>query len=416
MAGTLVARKRSRAKVKTGCATCRIRKIKCDENRPSCQKCVSTGRTCDGYESPFRIVSSQPFDNAHAGGITSSSTEIAPREIDLLNRYFSTKTMFDVKLGCDEEAKQVLQASLTDPSIRHAVSSLRALREDLEKSGDNPPSDTQTPSYGYGLQQYNMALRCLASRLSSPSSDVLRSALLCCQVFISIEQARGNFGAMGLHIIRGLRILHESRARPYIDAGSQLVRARHSQLPLLDVFLIKLFAAPCKFAEPSATANVNGSTACLSSPDQPRDHRTIAPNIRTELVKMATSTLGFLDKVSQVESVGSALPLRAERAALLASLASWLSELDIAQTQIGTSGPEPLSVSFMRFFHLILKVILLGALESSPDLSAELQTEKDRLQAVAHNVGERVKAHSIKTERANQRPISFLNPPPSGPW
>jgi hypothetical protein len=27
----------------------RIRKVKCDEGRPSCQKCVSTSRTCDGY-------------------------------------------------------------------------------------------------------------------------------------------------------------------------------------------------------------------------------------------------------------------------------------------------------------------------------------------------------------------------------
>ncbi|KAH8645434.1 hypothetical protein BX600DRAFT_478117 [Xylariales sp. PMI_506] len=33
-------------KVKTGCFTCRIRKIKCDEGKPGCQKCVMTGRKC----------------------------------------------------------------------------------------------------------------------------------------------------------------------------------------------------------------------------------------------------------------------------------------------------------------------------------------------------------------------------------
>lgn len=32
-----------------GCLTCRMRKVKCDEQRPSCQRCISTGRTCDGY-------------------------------------------------------------------------------------------------------------------------------------------------------------------------------------------------------------------------------------------------------------------------------------------------------------------------------------------------------------------------------
>lgn len=37
-----------------GCLTCRMRKVKCDEQRPSCQRCLSTGRTCDGYTAlPF---------------------------------------------------------------------------------------------------------------------------------------------------------------------------------------------------------------------------------------------------------------------------------------------------------------------------------------------------------------------------
>ena len=75
----------------------RIRKVKCDENKPFCQKCVNTGRTCDGYESPFRFFTSQPIKSAHAGGIKSdvglqpsrpTFIKIAPQDIDLLNRYF----------------------------------------------------------------------------------------------------------------------------------------------------------------------------------------------------------------------------------------------------------------------------------------------------------------------------------------
>ena len=34
----------------------RIRRIKCDEARPACERCLSTGRTCDGYPSVFRAV------------------------------------------------------------------------------------------------------------------------------------------------------------------------------------------------------------------------------------------------------------------------------------------------------------------------------------------------------------------------
>ncbi|KAF5486550.1 Aspercryptin biosynthesis cluster-specific transcription regulator atnN [Colletotrichum fructicola] len=43
-----MARKGSR-KVRTGCLTCKIRKIKCDEGKPFCNRCTSTGRKCDGY-------------------------------------------------------------------------------------------------------------------------------------------------------------------------------------------------------------------------------------------------------------------------------------------------------------------------------------------------------------------------------
>ncbi|TVY91574.1 putative transcriptional regulatory protein [Lachnellula willkommii] len=412
MAGSAVARirnNRCRTKVKTGCTTCRIRKVKCDEKKPFCQKCVNTGRTCDGYESPFKFFTNQPINSARTGSTKSdvglrpiwpTFIKIAPQDIVLLNRYFSTKTMFDVKLGCDEEARQVLQASLTDPPIRHAVSSLRALREDLETSGDGPASIVQqSTSYHYGIQQYSMALGGLASNLSSPGSNELKSALLCCQIFISIEQVQKNYAAMAQHIIRGLRIMHEYRARPGLVAANKLVPAHHDRVPFLDVFIIKLFAAPCKFAEPPATADVSGTTssACLISPHQQlvesRDHRTIAPDMRTELTRIAASTLEFLGKVSQVESVGIALRLLSEKAALLDSLESWLLDFELVRTEFGSPGSEPISVSFLRLFHLILKIVLLGALDSSPDLYAALRSENDRLQGIANNVGERVRTY-----------------------
>lgn len=325
--------------------------------------------------------------------------------------------MFDVNLGCDEEARQVLQASMTDPPVQHAVLSLRALREDLETSGDGPASVAQqTPSYHYGLQQYCMALRGLASNLSSPGSNGLKSALLCCQMFISIEQVRKNYAAMGQHIIRGLRIMHEYRARPAFVDGNKLVPAHHGPLPFLDVFIIKLFAAPCKFADPPVVTDVSGTTlsVCLTSPYQkavePRDLRTIAPNMRTELTRIAASTLGFLSKVAQVKSVGIALRLLSEKAALLDSLESWLTDLELVQMEMGPPRPEPISVSFLRFFHIILKIVLLGALDSSPDLYAKLRTENDRLQGIANNVGERVRdyitcsgSNSSRGERSTVR-------------
>lgn len=403
----------------------RIRKIKCDETKPFCKKCVDTGRTCEGYESPFRIFTTQPIKSARPGGVKSSvdlqlvqpvSTEVAPLDIELLNRYFSTKTIFDVDLGCNEEARQVLQASLTEPPIRHAVLSLKALREGLETSGEVPSGDVpvakarQTPGHDYGLKQYCTALGGLASILSSPGPNGLKSVLLCCQLFISIEQVRRNYAAMAQHIVRGLGIMREYRARPTLVARNHLVPARRDQLPLLDVFIIKLFAAPCKFTDPPTTAGTGvmttASTCQISlyhQPTESRDLRTLAPDRRSELVKIASSTLVFLGKVSQVESVGHALRLLPEKTVLLDSLESWLIHSELVLTKARPPGTELISVSFMRCFHLILKIVLLGALDSSPDLQAELQTESDRLQGIASNLVERVKAYKFSAFQGRKR-------------
>lgn len=43
--------RRTHHKVRTGCLTCKIRRKKCDEAKPECQRCRSTGRVCDGYPS-----------------------------------------------------------------------------------------------------------------------------------------------------------------------------------------------------------------------------------------------------------------------------------------------------------------------------------------------------------------------------
>ncbi|KAK3328084.1 hypothetical protein B0T19DRAFT_423655 [Cercophora scortea] len=39
----------STKRTRTGCVTCRIRRVKCDETKPECTRCVQGKRTCDGY-------------------------------------------------------------------------------------------------------------------------------------------------------------------------------------------------------------------------------------------------------------------------------------------------------------------------------------------------------------------------------
>ncbi|KAM3540802.1 hypothetical protein ARSEF1564_006270 [Beauveria bassiana] len=51
--------KRWATKTRTGCITCRIRRVKCDEAKPMCNRCMTSGRMCDGYKSPPQKPSKQ---------------------------------------------------------------------------------------------------------------------------------------------------------------------------------------------------------------------------------------------------------------------------------------------------------------------------------------------------------------------
>ena len=43
------------SRVRTGCITCRKRRIKCDEARPTCDRCRNANFRCEGYEGPRSV-------------------------------------------------------------------------------------------------------------------------------------------------------------------------------------------------------------------------------------------------------------------------------------------------------------------------------------------------------------------------
>ncbi|KAK6085791.1 C6 finger domain-containing protein [Seiridium cupressi] len=48
-----------RKRTKTGCLTCRKRRIKCDEARPTCANCIKSKRQCEGYNQ--RVIFKEPL-------------------------------------------------------------------------------------------------------------------------------------------------------------------------------------------------------------------------------------------------------------------------------------------------------------------------------------------------------------------
>ncbi|RDW74905.1 hypothetical protein BP6252_06047 [Coleophoma cylindrospora] len=182
-------------KTKTGCMTCKIRRVKCDEGKPACKKCVSTGRVCDGYPSLFRETT---FGKSPA--LAASLARTAPvlrapmlpplyqlrlhkstqQAVNELATQFTIKPSAGLIFSYESEARATLGA-VSEPEIHHALVSLNCFREIFDQFGESGFLTSQLgPRALHGLQEYNMAVTSLASRLSDASPKSVKLALLCC--------------------------------------------------------------------------------------------------------------------------------------------------------------------------------------------------------------------------------------------
>lgn len=198
--------------MRTGCNTCKIRRIKCDEQKPACQKCKSTGRNCDGYEDPRQwiVVVSPPSRSPLSDGFEDDK---ARHFFDLFRSISASELsrFFDGGIW----GNLVLQAAHSSPAVRHAVISLASSHEKY-KAGPTPiPWNLPTlpKGYIYAAQEYGKAVRHLRKHLSEDSQQNHTTALICGVLFICIEVLQGNgIGALQ-HLDGCIRMLNEIRSR-----------------------------------------------------------------------------------------------------------------------------------------------------------------------------------------------------------
>ncbi|VUC24694.1 unnamed protein product [Clonostachys rosea] len=67
---------KSKTRTRTGCLVCRARKVKCDEKRPSCQKCTKQGRPCV-YRTPDPRGWPQIFNGSSGEYVSSSEDQMS---------------------------------------------------------------------------------------------------------------------------------------------------------------------------------------------------------------------------------------------------------------------------------------------------------------------------------------------------
>ncbi|KAL4860825.1 hypothetical protein BDV12DRAFT_181064 [Aspergillus spectabilis] len=208
-------RRQQTTRVKSGCRTCKIRRVKCDEQRPSCAKCVSSGRACDGYGiwgQPAVVPSRSKglsvlyppqavpgLDQDERGHLHRFRHLVAGRLAEPFGSYFWNSL--------------VLQMSLSEPAVLHASIALTSAYElFLPSHGISPPGHTAS-NVPFLLRQYNQAIKALTSNIKSENPISLRTAAVSSLLFICLEILRGDLNAMQAHFNSGVKLLTQLQSR-----------------------------------------------------------------------------------------------------------------------------------------------------------------------------------------------------------
>ena len=194
----------------------RIRHIKCDEHKPACEKCSSTGRVCDGYAVSVSVQSSlvEDFQVVSCGqsacfkspSVSILGNEKERRSFDFFR--FQTLQELEISLNAPTWNRLILQASHSNPVIRNAAVALGSLGERFYINGVSTLSNAAANScHVYARLQYQKALQGLRDCLHNKGESTVGLTLISCFMFVVFEFMQGNEGAALTHLRSGLKIL-----------------------------------------------------------------------------------------------------------------------------------------------------------------------------------------------------------------
>ncbi|ORY61258.1 uncharacterized protein BCR38DRAFT_310326, partial [Pseudomassariella vexata] len=173
-------------KVKSGCRTCKTRKVKCDEGRPACARCLSSGRVCQGYG--IWGGGNTSLDLVRSGPIKHVLSTITPESKDELCclEWFRGRTAVKLQgpFGSSFWGSLVIRASLEEPSIFCAMQALRSVhkRVTVGVAGLGSEGDPDRLEQ-FTLRQYSKAINhLLQPQFVSGDKASLRVALISCML------------------------------------------------------------------------------------------------------------------------------------------------------------------------------------------------------------------------------------------
>ncbi|WAO88763.1 Zn(2)-C6 fungal-type domain-containing protein [Fusarium falciforme] len=242
----MVPRKRAfHPRKRTGCITCKIRRVRCDEQKPSCNRCLSTGRKCDGYANNISTELPSPPASANP---SSSETRLPrrnatipmtlvlplPRRNDQELRSYRffldvTASEFAGVFDADFWLTDIPRTCHSDPAIWHAVVSLGAAHQGYLASRGSARAESTSP---FAVYQYNQAVKHLVHLPSSRTIPEERlRALIASVLFTYLCSIQGLHSQSGVHLAAAKSLLRELQTSNPSQSKLDATQVNQSKVP-----------------------------------------------------------------------------------------------------------------------------------------------------------------------------------------
>ncbi|CAG9981784.1 unnamed protein product [Clonostachys byssicola] len=264
-------------RTKTGCISCRIRRVKCDETKPQCLRCQSAKRTCDGYLSPDKKMSRRQLLDAlsnssivgpasevlaandkclpllpgpsppFTGQQASSSASSSPQDVKYFDHFRrATAPNTDAFIPSMFWGQDLLQLAHDEPAMWHATLAVGALHRRWEL---NSPGEEMDTLIRHATVHYGKAMA-LASTLDS-RNKVLALGL----PLIAAANMLGLWSESHMHILSSFRIMAEAQSSAFDDVEKRIA----ATLTRMDMqsFTLSDSASPYPFAQSAAVRGIN---------------------------------------------------------------------------------------------------------------------------------------------------------------
>ncbi|TVY39622.1 Transcriptional regulatory protein [Lachnellula subtilissima] len=349
-------------RVRTGCVTCRKRRIKCDEAKPFCARCRSATFFCEGYATPKQAPEtalpphSSPGRKSHSVRERSSFGELSWRHTNWrqeqlpLYHHFVTTTV--VRLFRSDHVNfwrdQVAQMSFGLDIVYEALLAIGAMhRSSLLRCLDQNATEA-TKLKVLGLRAYGETLRLLPSHLGGNTvteiSVVLVVLMLLSYFECFMENPKGTFR----HLWAAIQLLRTSENR-FSDAEVSHILPVYDAMLRLDFLAQKLVPyAGSSFLRFSNIASLESPFWNRVSPEFSDDHL-IDPIASAKLDATPMELLPIPPYGAHFSSTDAAL-----------NVVMYNAYLGCAVAMIGTNDPDP-AARELEAFKLVYETLRIAA-------------------------------------------------------